>query len=144
MTHMRLKLIMAGLAIVVAVAFLAMAGVREGWVYYLPVDAFLSGENYHSQRVRLHGTVAEDNLDVNSGLLTADFDLLGTEQRIRVEYKGVVPDMFKPGNDVVVEGRLDESGVFQADTLMTKCASKYESEDGPGPPPDHPDAETPE
>jgi cytochrome c-type biogenesis protein CcmE len=34
--------------------------------------------------------------------------------------------MFGPGKNVVVEGRRDPAGVFQADVLMTKCASKYE------------------
>ena len=144
MTHMRIKLIVGGLAIFLAVAFLAMAGVREGWVYSLSVDEFVGGEEYHDQRVRLQGTVAGDDLDAGSDLLRAEFDLLGATGRIRVEYNGMIPDMFKPGHDVVVEGRLDESGIFQADTLMTKCASKYESEAGQGPPPDHPEMGNPE
>ena len=43
-----------------------------------------------------------------------------------VTYAGVLPDLFKPGGEVVVEGRLDAAGTFKADVLMTKCASKYE------------------
>jgi cytochrome c-type biogenesis protein CcmE len=144
MNHMRMKLIVGGLAILVAAAVLAMAGVRDGWVYSLTVDEFLSGERYHDQRIRLEGVVSIENLEADRGLLHAEFDLLGAIGSIRVEYNGVVPDMFKPGHDVLVEGRLDDSGVFQADTLMTKCASKYESDTGQGPPPDHPDLGTPE
>jgi len=45
----------------------------------------------------------------------------------------VVPDMFKSGAEIVVEGKQDAAGVFQADVLMTKCASKYEDM-----PKDHP------
>ncbi|MHC4413768.1 MAG: cytochrome c maturation protein CcmE [Planctomycetota bacterium] len=133
---MRLKLAGAGLAIAIAVIFLARSGIREGWVYYLPVDQFISDDSYHDQRVRLHGAVAERNLDVQSAGLTARFDLRGEAHGVRVEYTGVIPDMFKPGNEVVVEGRLDESGVFRADTLLTKCASKYESARGEAPHPD--------
>jgi cytochrome c-type biogenesis protein CcmE len=144
MHSMRIKLIIGGLAILVAAGFLAMAGVREGWVYCLPVDQFLNGEEYHDQRVRLEGTVSAENLDADRGLLRAEFDLLGDAGQIRVEYTGVIPDMFKPGHDVVVEGRLAESGIFRADTLMTKCASKYVSEKSQGPPPDHPDVGKPE
>jgi cytochrome c-type biogenesis protein CcmE len=144
MHHMRIKLIVGGLAVLVAAAFLAMAGVREGWVYSLPVDDFISAEKYHDQRVRLEGTVSAENLDADRGLLHAEFDLLGATGSVRVEYNGVIPDMFKAGHDVVVEGRQNPWGIFQADTLMTKCASKYESETGDGPPPDHPDLGYPE
>jgi len=41
MTHTRIKLIVAGTVIAAAVTFLAIAGVREGWVYFLPVDQYV-------------------------------------------------------------------------------------------------------
>jgi cytochrome c-type biogenesis protein CcmE len=46
--------------------------------------------------------------------------------RVRVHYTGSVPDMFKVGREVVVEGSLRD-GVFVAkpNTLSTKCPSKY-------------------
>lgn len=133
MNHVRTKLLIAGSVIAVGVALLAFAGVRDGWVYFLPVDQFLESESYHTKRVRLHGAVGESNFQENRALLIATFDLCGKQRSQRVEYSGVIPELFAPGRDVVVEGRLDESGIFRADTLMTKCASKYESEDGEAP-----------
>jgi cytochrome c-type biogenesis protein CcmE len=52
-------------------------------------------------------------------------DVKGTTT-VPVVYKGSVPDLFKTGRDVVVDGRL-RNGVFIAvpDTLVTKCPSKY-------------------
>ena len=41
-----------------------------------------------------------------------------------VVYRGSVPDLFKTGRDVSVEGSL-QNGVFVADKLVTKCPSKY-------------------
>lgn len=142
MSHTRVKLIVAGLAIATAVALLAMSGVKEGWVYYLPVDEFVADAAYHGQRVRLHGRVAAEGLEVNGTQLLARFDLAGGETKQRVEYTGVIPDNFAADRDVVVEGRLDESGVFRADVLMTKCASKYESGGGEAPHSDPRDSET--
>jgi cytochrome c-type biogenesis protein CcmE len=45
---------------------------------------------------------------------------------VRVRYTGSVPDLFKPGRHIVVDGRL-QNGVFvaQPDSLITKCPSKY-------------------
>jgi len=52
-------------------------------------------------------------------------DVQGTAT-VPVVYKGSVPDLFRPGRDIVVEGRL-QNGVFVATpgTLVTKCPSKY-------------------
>ncbi len=47
---------------------------------------------------------------------------------VPVVYTGSVPDLFRPGRDVFLRGRL-RSGVFVAEpgTLVTKCPSKYEA-----------------
>jgi len=46
---------------------------------------------------------------------------------VPVVYKGSVPDLFRSGRDVVVDGKL-QGGVFVAvpNTLVTKCPSKYQ------------------
>jgi cytochrome c-type biogenesis protein CcmE len=48
---------------------------------------------------------------------------------VPVVYTGSVPDMFRPGREVRVEGKL-RNGVFVAkkDSLRTKCPSKYTTE----------------
>ena len=44
-----------------------------------------------------------------------------------VVYRGIAPDTFTDGVDVVVEGRLGADGTFRATTLLAKCASRYEN-----------------
>ncbi len=129
MTHVRIKMLIAGLVLIASVGYLAVAGVKSGWVYYLPVDSFVQGPDYQARRVRLYGLVSAENLEVFPARLTARFDLQGDNHRLPINYQGVVPDTFKPGVEVMVEGKLDDAGVFQADVLMTKCASKYQSEE---------------
>ena len=53
-------------------------------------------------------------------------DVKGTTS-VPIVYKGSVPDLFRSGRDVVVDGQL-RNGVFVAvpDTLVTKCPSKYQ------------------
>jgi cytochrome c-type biogenesis protein CcmE len=50
----------------------------------------------------------------------------GKTERVTVHYTGSVPDLFKKGRDIVVDGRL-RNGIFVAerDSLITKCPSKY-------------------
>jgi cytochrome c-type biogenesis protein CcmE len=128
----RTKLIVAAVVLSGAVGLLAYAGVQRGWVYYLDVDQFAAGEQHHDRRVRLNGHVAAEGVQVSAAKLFATFDLVGPGApgaRVPVHYTGVVPAMFQPGGQVVVEGKLDERGVFQADVLMTKCASKYQADE---------------
>ena len=127
MRHVRMKLLVGGLVLAGAVAYLAVAGVRSGWVYYVAVDEFVGEAAVVGQRVRLTGTVAEEGLEVKPGAMAAKFELAGQRRRVAVRYRGAVPDLFKAGAPVVVEGKLDDAGVFQADKLLTKCASKYEA-----------------
>ncbi|MBI1335943.1 MAG: cytochrome c maturation protein CcmE [Phycisphaera sp.] len=129
MEHMRAKLIVAALVLIGAVAYLAVAGAKKGWVYYLDVDQYLQQKSYQTQRVRLCGRVAVDDLHVERQAFRASFVLLGPTQRIGVDYKGVVPDLFTSDADVVLEGKLGNDGRFKADVLMTKCASKYQAEE---------------
>ena len=53
-------------------------------------------------------------------------DVKGTAT-VMVVYKGTVPDLFKTGRDIVVDGRL-RNGLLVAvpNTLVTKCPSKYQ------------------
>lgn len=129
MTHMRLKLSIAGVILAGAVAYLAFAGfagVQRGWVYTMGVDQYLVTADQHAKRTRLCGKVSPDAIEVHKAQLTAKFRLKGEKEFITVAYHGVIPDMFKADAEVIVEGQQDSAGVFNADTLITKCASKYE------------------
>ncbi len=59
--------------------------------------------------------------------MSLNFILAGSETELPVQYTGPVPDNFAEDREVVVEGRLDTSGIFQAEMLMTKCESKYKA-----------------
>lgn len=122
------KLLAAGFVVVSAAAYLAFAGAKQGWAYYVTVDQFTrdSGK-YANQRVKLCGTVAAEGLEVNRGRLTANFILESGDGKLPVVYRGAIPDMFRADCQAVVEGRLNAAGVFEAETLLTKCASKYEA-----------------
>ena len=44
-----------------------------------------------------------------------------------VEFRDALPDTFTDDAEVVLEGRLRGDGVFEAETLQTKCGSRYEA-----------------
>jgi cytochrome c-type biogenesis protein CcmE len=81
----------------------------------------------HTGRVALSGRVLRPVTgDAHgAGLHFRLRDVKGTAT-VPVVYRGSVPDLFRPGRDIVVEGRL-QNGVFVAlpGSLVTKCPSKY-------------------
>lgn len=121
------NLLVLALVLVGVSAWFAWQGAAGSWQYYLTVDEFIAqGESLHSVRVRLGGKVAEGTLEIGADRRRAAFDLVGMGHRLPVRYAGVLPDNLAEGRDVVVEGRREGDGPFQADRLLTRCASKYE------------------
>ncbi|MBI4807128.1 MAG: cytochrome c maturation protein CcmE [Desulfovibrio sp.] len=112
--------------------WLIYSGLDEGSVYFLNVSEALAVTPEKLGQARLFGTVAEEGLTTAPGGLGVSFTLLDKDDKAKtllVEYKGAVPDTFKPGVEVIVEGGMTPGkGVFGATTLMTKCPSKYQKE----------------
>ncbi|PTN33482.1 cytochrome c maturation protein CcmE [Desulfonatronum sp. SC1] len=115
---------------------LLMAGLKQNSIYFLNVSEALAMPAEDIQQIRLFGTVAEDGLVFDPQHMGVRFMLADNDdasQRIPVQYRGVVPDLFEPGAEVILEGGyLIQEGVFNAKTLMTKCPSKYEAENRSG------------
>ena len=81
----------------------------------------------HTGRVSLMGkVVGQPRGDAHAGGLRFKLRDVEGSRAVPVVYKGSVPDLFRTGRDVVVDGAL-RNGVFVAvpGTLVTKCPSKY-------------------
>lgn len=126
------KFLIGALLIVGAIAYLIYTGVKETSVYYLTIEEFLpKREALANEGVRVAGrvqagTLAWDPKDLNLRFSLGHFE--DGEESLPVYYRGILPDMFAEGRDVIVEGKYSPGGVFVADTIMTSCPSKYESQ----------------
>jgi cytochrome c-type biogenesis protein CcmE len=126
------KLTIGAAVVVAAIAYLMFAGTTASTAYFLTVPelqqraATLQGES-----VRVAGKVTDDPIQWDIRTLSLAF-LIGEGQvRIPVHYRGVKPDMFQAGVDVIVEGRIGQDGVLIASHLMTSCPSKYQADKRP-------------
>jgi cytochrome c-type biogenesis protein CcmE len=110
--------------------YMAYLGASSSWQYYLTVDECLAFPTAPTKdRMRINGTIVRGSLDINSDRTEATFSLKGTDQNLRVICSGELPDNLAEGLDVVVEGCIDEPGHLQGDKVLTRCASKYSSQD---------------
>ncbi len=111
--------------------YLVYSGLSENSVYFLNVSEALAVESDKHQAARLFGTVAEKDLSMLNDSPGVNFRLVDADdssKTLMVYYKGAVPDTFKAGAEVIIEGTLGTDGSFTAKSLMTKCPSKYQKE----------------
>lgn len=110
-----------------AVGFLVVQGAESTGAYYMEVSELLAkGDAAQGERVRVMGKVVPGSIERDARTLR--FTASDATGRLRVAYDGVVPDIFKDGVDVVVEGVHGRDGAFSADVLLAKCPSKFESD----------------
>ena len=63
-----------------------------------------------------------------AGTTQAHFTITEQGKVLQSTYDGVVPDLFfNPHSDVVLEGSYGDEGLFQTDTIIVKCPSKYQA-----------------
>ena len=109
-----------------AIGYLGYMGFQGSATYYYTVSELTElGSSVHGENVRVDGQVVSGSLEQESNGLILKFNIVDEKESLPVVYQGIVPDSFKPDSEVVVEGHLNSTGVFQANTIMTKCPSKY-------------------
>ena len=113
---------------VLALSGLLYSTLSEGTEYYKHVDEIAGQPDaWHGKQMNLHGFVVEKSIMVKPDSLEYRFNVQNNGKVVRASYKGVVPDTFKDGSEVVLKGRLGPHG-FAVDPngVIAKCPSKYE------------------
>jgi cytochrome c-type biogenesis protein CcmE len=125
------KLAVAGILFVAATAYLAYQGAAGSWQYYLTAEECLSDSaSLAGSRLRVAGQVASGSLQIEADRTQARFSLGATARALPVVCRGLLPDNLAEGMEVLVEGRLDDSGSLQSEKVLTRCAGKYERKKG--------------
>ncbi len=116
----------APIAVVVAcVGYLIYSASGGSTEYYITVSELRA--QAPGGDVRVAGVV-QDDVRKSDGGLHVSFTEKDKTASMPVEYTGTLPDIFKPGITVVVEGKLGSDGVFHARTLLAKCPSRFSTQ----------------
>ncbi len=129
------RLLVLGLVMVVAIAYLVYAATQAASVYYYTVGEVLSDSGaVEGRSIRVQGTVADGSILQDETRLWINFDLTDGVGLIPVVYEHTPPDLLGYSTedryqDVIVEGRLDAAGVLQARHLLVQHGADFESVD---------------
>lgn len=130
MNPKKVKFALGSLLIVVAIAYLIGTGISNTSIYFFTVSELMEQKvSFTGTGLKVKGNVVQGSIQrAPDDYLNVRFAIEEKNSNLNVVYQGVTPDMFIDGGEVVVEGTLDEHGVFHANTLLTSCPSKYEAE----------------
>ncbi|HAJ72976.1 MAG TPA: cytochrome c maturation protein CcmE [Methylophilaceae bacterium] len=123
--HKRLILIVVGLALLGIAAMLITKSFRSNLVFFFTPTQVENGEAPKSGNFRIGGLVEQGSLKRLPDGLHVQFKVTDTAKSMLVEYKGILPDLFKEGKGVVAEGELNQQHVFVANQVLAKHDENY-------------------
>lgn len=120
------KIILVILVAVGIIGYLVYTGIRDTMLYYLTVSEVVQNRPQSSNGgIRVSGKVLDGTIKWNAKDLKLRFVMGDDKTTLPVVYQGVVPDSFKQGREVVIEGVYSD-GILKASQIMPTCPSKYE------------------
>jgi cytochrome c-type biogenesis protein CcmE len=127
----RIKFLIGGGVIALAIVYLIVAATQSTAAYFLTVEElYAKGDVIHERNVRVSGKVTNTTVDFNARDLILRFQVAGASgQTLAVLFNGPMPDQLRPDAEAIMEGKFDGQ-VFNAQTILLKCPSKYEEEKG--------------
>lgn len=137
MTSARTKFMIGGALVLGTAGYLMATSIKDTGMYYLTPTEFATkltaDPTFRKTGVKMGARVVPGTIQRVPGGKEYAFQVTDGAKMFPVVYRGIAPDTFTDGVDVVVEGRLGTDGTFQATTLLAKCASRYENAPGGAP-----------
>ncbi len=129
MSKQHIKLAIGAVIVVSAIGYLMFSGSTGNTAFFMTVPELQAQtKDMRGAALRIAGKVTDDPIQWDVQQLSLAFTMGEDGTRIPVRFKGVKPDMFQAGAEVIVEGQIGPDGILVADNLMTSCPSKYEEE----------------
>jgi cytochrome c-type biogenesis protein CcmE len=105
---------------------LVLVALNENINMFYPPEALVAGEVPVGAQIRAGGMVLDGSIRRDASSLDVSFvltDYVGSE--FRVAYSGILPDLFREGQGVIVQGTLGADGTFTANQVLAKHDENY-------------------
>lgn len=119
----RLYIVLAGMVTLGVATALMLSAFRGDLVFFYGPTALIKDHIPPGRRVRIGGLVAMHSVVRDGDHVT--FVVTDKRTSVKVAYHGLLPDLFRQGQGVVVEGALRPDGVFAARQVLAKHDARY-------------------
>ncbi len=121
----RLMIVLVGVLGFSAAVFLVMNAFNSNMVFFFSPTQVHNKEAPQDHTFRLGGIVEAGSLQRENDGLTVMFKVTDGAQAVDVKYVGILPDLFREGQGVVAQGKLDAQGMFTAKEVLAKHDENY-------------------
>ena len=121
--RLRLHLVLATLVVLGIAATLVLRALNEKLVFFLSPTQIADKQPNEGQQIRLGGLVETGSVKKDGA--TVAFSVTDLNKAVLVTYRGLLPDLFREGQGVVVQGAFDGEGKFVASEVLAKHDETY-------------------
>ena len=121
----RLALILLMITGISIATFFGLRAFNDNLMYFFSATDVVEGKAPKDHLFRLGGMVVKGSVLRQPSGLTVRFVLTDMAKEVTVEYTGILPDLFREGQGIVANGKLDANGVFIAQEVLAKHDENY-------------------
>ena len=123
--YKRLAIIVTGVIGLTVAGLFVLNAFRSNLVFfYSPTEVF-AGKVATNKTFRIGGLVEKGSVLRSPDGLKVDFIVTDLNKRMPVHFEGVLPDLFREGQGIVTQGRLQDGNQFIASEVLAKHDEKY-------------------
>jgi len=121
--------------LLIVISLLLILGLAAGLVLYAlkqninlfitPTELLQQASSSTDLNYRLGGYVKKHSIHYNPSGRSVDFIVTDQQHEVLVSYDGILPNLFREGQGVVVTGKLHTNNTFTASTVLAKHDEKY-------------------
>lgn len=115
-------LVLVGVGVATA---LGLTAFRKNILYYYTPTQVAAGAAEAGRPFRMGGLVAMGSVQRVPGTMTVHFTLTDMQKSVPITFTGILPDLFREGQGIVVHGSIGRDGAFTADEVLAKHDEKY-------------------
>lgn len=117
---MMIVLILIGVGTATAVALTAF---NQNMMFFFSPSQVIAGEAPQNRTFRVGGMVKENSLKRDG--ITVRFTVHDNVKEVTIAYTGILPDLFREGQGIVAQGKLNSDGIFIASEVLAKHDENY-------------------
>ncbi len=104
---------------------LAVTAFQSNLLYFIDPSEVVQGKAPENRNFRLGGMVKEGSVQREQDGLTVRFDVTDYAESVTIQYTGILPDLFREGQGIIANGKLNTQGVFVASEVLAKHDEEY-------------------
>lgn len=117
-----IAVLVLGTALAVGLILKAM---NENVMFFFSPTQVKAGEAPKNRPFRIGGMVVDGSVKRSPDSVKVSFGLADNAETVTVQYSGILPDLFREGQGIIANGRLNEKGEIIADEVLAKHDENY-------------------